>query len=77
MKKHAKILATIAFLAGCGTAANAEMRDDIIVKLPFQFVMDGKTLPAGTYKASHLTNGNSGPLILTSRDNDTSVFVLP
>ena len=77
MKKYAKILATIAFLAGCGIAANAEMRDDIIVKLPFQFVVGGKTLPAGTYKVSHLTNGNSGPLILTSRDNGTSVFVLP
>jgi hypothetical protein len=77
MKKHARILATITFLAGCGIAANAELRDDIIVKLPFQFVVDGTTLPAGIYTVSHLTNDNSGPLMLRSRDNGSSVFVLP
>src|ERR1700739_5119634 len=53
------------------------MRDDIIAKLPFQFVVDGTTLPAGIYTISHLTNDNSGPLMLTRRDNGSSVFVLP
>jgi hypothetical protein len=77
MKKYAKILATIAFLTGSGLAANAEMRDDLIVKLPFQFVVDGKILPAGTYEVSHLTTDNSGPLMLTNKDNGTSMFVLP
>jgi len=78
MKKYSKILAAVTFLAGCGIAANAEMRDDIIVKLPFQFVAGEKTLPAGTYKVRRLSSDtSSGPLLLTSYDNGISVFVLP
>jgi hypothetical protein len=78
MKKYSKILAAVILLAGCGIAANAEMRDDIIVKLPFQFVAGERTLPAGTYKVIRLSDDTSNsPLLLTSYDNGTSVFVLP
>jgi hypothetical protein len=77
MKKYAKILATFVFLAGYGITANAEIRDEILVRLPFQFVVGGKTLPAGTYRVTALSSDNSGPLTLTSRENGTSVFVLP
>ena len=76
-KKCASILLTFICLLGLSGAAKAEIRGQIRVTLPFKFVVDGKTLPAGTYKVSHLTDGNSGPLILTSRDNGTSVFVKP
>ena len=77
MKKYSKILATITILAGCGVAANAQTHDVIIAKLPFQFVAGEKTLPAGTYKVSRLSDNPTGPLLLTSDDNNTSVFVLP
>jgi hypothetical protein len=78
MKKYSQILAAVIFLAGCGVAANAEMRDDIIVKLPFQFVAGEKTLPAGTYRVSQLSSDTSnGLLVLSSYDNGISVFVLP
>ncbi len=77
MKKYSKILATITFLAGCGIAANAQTHDVVIAKMPFQFVAGEKTLPAGTYKVSRLSNDPTGPLLLTSDDNNISVFLLP
>jgi len=77
MKMYAKILIAVAFALGLSGRVKAAAQDGIIVKLPFQFVADGKSLPAGTYTASRLSNDKSGPLILTSKDNGTSVFVLP
>src|SRR6202035_4364472 len=77
MKQYARILATLTFLIGCGVAANAEMQNDVIVSLPFDFVVSGTTLPAGTYTVSHSTGNGSGLLKLTNRDKGTGVFVLP
>jgi len=77
MKKYARILATIVFIIGCGLAANAEMKNDVIVNLPFNFVVSGTTLPAGTYTVSHSTGNGSGLLKLTNRDKGSGVFVLP
>jgi hypothetical protein len=77
MKKYARILATIVFLIGCGVAANAEMQNDVIVNLPFTFVVSGTTLPAGTYTVSHSTGNVSGLLKLTNRNKGGGVFVLP
>lgn len=77
MKRYARILATLTFLIGCGVAANAEMQNDVIVNLPFDFVVNGTTLQAGTYTVSHSTGDGSGLLKLTNRDKGTGVFVLP
>jgi hypothetical protein len=52
MKKYAKILVAVIFFSGLGVAAQAETQDELVVKLPFQFLVGGKTLPAGTYKVS-------------------------
>jgi hypothetical protein len=49
MKKYARILVAVAFLLGLGVTANAELQAEIVVTLPFEFVVGGKTLPAGTY----------------------------
>ena len=77
MKKHVRILVALTFLFGLGVAAKAETRAEIVVKLPFQFSVGGKTLPAGTYKVSHLSNDPFSVLRLTSYDNAASVYVLP
>ena len=77
MKKYARILAAATFLLGVGVAAKAETRAVVVVTLPFEFVVSGKTLPAGTYTASLLSDARFGGLMLTSRANGTSVLVLP
>jgi hypothetical protein len=77
MKKYAKTLIALTFLLGLGVAAKAETRTEVIAKLPFQFVVDGKTLPAGTYTVRSLSANPYGVLLLTNNDNTTSMFVLP
>jgi len=77
MKKYSKTLAIITFLAGCGVAVNAQTHDVVIAKMPFQFVAGEKTLPAGTYKVSRLSDDPTGPLLLTSDNNNINVFLLP
>jgi hypothetical protein len=77
MKKYAKILVAVTFLLGLGVAAQAQTQPEIIAKLPFQFVVGGKTLPAGTYKVSRLGLDPLSALILTNDDSTASVFVLP
>jgi hypothetical protein len=77
MKKYARILIAVTFLLGLGVAAKAETRAEIVAKLPFQFVVGGQTLPAGTYKVSRLSDDPLSGLILTNDNNNASVFVLP
>jgi hypothetical protein len=77
MKKYAKVLVAVTFLLGLGVAAKAETRPEIIAKFPFQFVVGGKTLPAGTYTVSRLGDDPLSVLKLTSNNSAASVFVLP
>jgi hypothetical protein len=77
MKKYAKILVAVTFLLGLGVAAKAETRPEITAKFPFQFVVGGKTLPAGTYKVSRLGDDPFSVLMLTNDNSTASVFVLP
>jgi hypothetical protein len=47
------------------------------VKVPFEFVAGGKTLPAGTYSAGWLSPGIHPSLIIDSKENGASALVLP
>jgi hypothetical protein len=76
IKKYARILCAVALLCGLSVAAQAELRDDVAVKVPFDFVVGKKTLPAGTYKVTSSSPTNS-TLRLTSLDNGASAVVLP
>jgi len=76
-KKYASILLTLTCLLGLGVAAKAQIRGEIIVTLPFEFVVGGKTLPAGTYTLSRFSDDKFEGLILSSYENRTSVFVHP
>jgi hypothetical protein len=75
MKKYTRILVAITFLLGLGVAANAEMQPVIAVNMPFEFVVGEKTLPAGAYVVTR--SPELDVLMITSRDNGTSVFLNP
>jgi hypothetical protein len=77
MMKYAKILVAVTFLLGLSVAAKAETRPEVIAKFPFQFVVGGKTLPAGTYKVSRLGDDPLSALMITNDNSTASVFVLP
>jgi hypothetical protein len=77
MKKYARILVAITFLLGLSVAAEAENRVEIVVNMPFEFVVSGKTLPAGTYTVKRFLEQPFDVLLITSYDGGTNVFVHP
>jgi hypothetical protein len=77
MKKYARVIVAVTFLLGLSVAANAEIRSEVIVKLPFAFVAGGVTLPAGTYTVKRFSQQPFDTLMLTSDDKGTSVFIHP
>jgi hypothetical protein len=77
MKKYARILVAITFLLGLSVAAKAEIRPQVVVTLPFEFVVNGKTLPAGTYTVKRFSEQPFDVLMLSSNDNGINVFVRP
>jgi hypothetical protein len=77
MKKlYLRILVALVGFAGLGATAKAQVIDQIVVTIPFEFVAAGKTLPAGTYRVNRLSDDRFG-LVLRSLDNRASVIVLP
>ena len=74
-KKFASILLTLTCSLGLGVAARATTRVETVVTLPFEFVVSGKTLPAGTYKVSQIFDDKLEGLLLSN--DHTSVFVYP
>src|SRR6201981_3868672 len=75
--KFASVLLTLSCLLGLSAAARAEIRGQIVVTLPFEFVVDGETPPAGTYTLSTFSDDKFDGLILSDRDHRVSVFVHP
>jgi hypothetical protein len=76
-KQSLRILLAVFGLAGLGVAAKAQDLDQVIVTIPFEFVVGGKTLPAGTYKTNRISNDKYEGLILSSVENHVSVILHP
>ena len=77
MKKYTRILVAHMFLLGLGVAANAQTQPVIAANMPFEFVAGKTTLPAGAYVVKRISAQPFDVLMITSRDNGTSVFVNP
>ena len=75
--KFASVLLTVICLLGMSAAARADIRGQIRVTLPFEFVVDGETLPAGTYTLSTFSDDKFDGLILSNHDHRIGVFVHP
>lgn len=76
-KLYLRIFVALIGLASLGIATRGQDSDHIRVKIPFQFVVNGKTLPAGTYTVTPLTSINSIGLILADYDEHAIAIVLP
>lgn len=77
MKKYFVRMATaVLAFAALAIAAKAQTTDQIEVKVPYAFVVGGKTLPAGTYRVSRANTFNNLELVLSNRENGVSVIVL-
>ncbi len=76
-KQYLRILIALFSVAGLGVVAEGQVRDQIVVTIPYEFVVAGKILPAGTYKVNRVNDTDPRALILSSLENRASAFVLP
>jgi hypothetical protein len=76
-RKYASVLLALIGLLGMSTAAKAQIRGQVKITLPFEFVVDGKTLPPGTYTVSSFADDKYSGLVLSNYESRVSVFVLP
>jgi hypothetical protein len=77
MNKLGRIVVAVTFLLGLSVAANAELRNEVVVTLPFEFVISGARLPAGTYAVKRFSQQPFDVLMLTNNDTRRSIFVRP
>ena len=72
----ASVLLIIMSLFGFAAGAKAETHREVIVKIPHEFVVAGRTLPAGTYTVSRLSDDRLAGLSIVSDEQRSSAFVL-
>jgi len=75
-KQCLRILIALIGVAGLGMAARGQVSDQIEVNIPYEFVVAGKTLPAGTYRVNRLGDTNEETLVLSSLDSRARVMLL-
>jgi hypothetical protein len=73
-KSYLTIALTLTVLLGAGINALAQDPDRVVAKIPFEFVVGTKTLPAGTYTVGHFSSASKGLLIKSDSNGE---FVLP
>ena len=72
-----RIAVALVSFAGLGITAKAQVVDQVVVTIPFQFVVAGKTLPAGTYRVNRVSADKWDGLIFSSFENRASAIVHP
>lgn len=73
-KYFIRIITGVFGLAVFGAGARAQ--DQLIVNIPYEFVVLGKTLPSGTYRVNRVSNANVSELMLNSFENRTGALVV-
>ena len=76
-QQWANALLIITTLLASALGANAETHPAVIVNIPYEFVAAGRTLPAGTYTVSRLSNDRLSALSIANYEQRASVVVLP
>ncbi len=76
-KLYLRIAVALVSFAGLGITAKAQVVDQVVLTIPFQFVVAGKTLPAGTYRVNRVSDDRWAGLIFSSFENRASAIVHP
>ena len=74
-KLYLAAVLTMTCLFGLGVSARAQDTEGVRVKVPFEFVAGGMTLPAGTYTVGRLSAEASSGIAIRSYEH--VVYVLP
>jgi len=76
-KQYLRILIALIGIAASGIAAKGQAVDRLVVNVPYEFVVDGKILPAGTYKLDRASGIDDRVLIFSNFEKSTSLIVTP
>jgi hypothetical protein len=70
-----RILIALISLAGFGKAVKAQVLDQIEVNIPYEFVVAGKALPAGSYSVKRVSVTDPRRLILSSLETRATAII--
>jgi len=74
MKMRALVMASVMALTAMASTRVAQAQDHLVIRIPFDFVVGGTTLPAGEYSVN--TSGPERTLLLIDRqDASASIFM--
>jgi hypothetical protein len=73
---YVRFLSAFFGLAALAAATRAQQVDQIIVNVPYEFVVAGKTLPAGTYRINRANDRDLTELEITGINNRQGVLLL-
>jgi len=77
MKRNYLRLFVVFFAAAAFAAvAKGQDADRVVVNIPYEFVVSGKTLPAGTYKVGRVSDRDVRQLAISNSEERTTVFAL-
>ena len=76
-KQYASILLTLTCALALGVGAEGQSQREVVMTVPYEFVAGGKTLPAGTYTVTRVSQDRFGGLIISSYETGSSVLVMP
>ena len=73
---YVRILSAFFALAAFAAATRAQETDQLIVNVHYDFVVGGKTLPAGTYRVSRTSNEDLAELAITGVENRAGALIV-
>ena len=71
-----RILSAFFVLAALAITAKGQVPDRLVVNIPYDSVVDGKTLPAGAYRIHRVSDSNERVLVISNSENREAVLVL-
>ncbi len=76
-KQYLTVLLTLTCVLGLGLGARAQEGDAIVANVPYDFVVGGHVLPAGTYRVSRVDSTGFRELEISSYETRASAFLIP
>src|SRR5215472_6665458 len=77
MNRNSFRLSVFSFVAALlAAAASAGDLDRLVVNIPYDFVVSGKTLPAGTYTVQRLSDNDEHPLSINCVEHRSSAIIV-
>jgi hypothetical protein len=76
-KIYLRILIGLIGIACSGVAAEAQAVDQVVAKIPHEFVVDGRTFPPGSYRVERASTSDDRELLIRNVDSNESALIAP